>query len=72
MGGAVVTNVQVCWVCRFFWCVLVWGTCTYLVFWKGNSGWWYVLASLITEGDCKSYRSSEAALDAPGQKENAP
>jgi len=26
------------------WDVLVFGTTTYLVFWKDHSGWWFVLA----------------------------
>ena len=30
------------------WDVLVFGMCTYLVFWRGNSGWWFALASLLT------------------------
>ena len=24
------------------------GTCTYLVFWKGYSGWWFLLAILLS------------------------
>jgi len=30
------------------WDVLVFTTTTYLVFWKGHSGWWYILAILLT------------------------
>mgnify|MGYP001600625987 CR=1 FL=1 len=30
------------------WDVLVWGTWTYLVFWCGASGWWALLALLLT------------------------
>ena len=60
------TDVQVCYVCRFLWCVVVWSAATYLVFWKGASAWWYVLVVLITQGDCKSYRAVEAASPHPG------
>ena len=34
----------------FAWIVLVFGTCTYLVFWQGHSGWWFVLAVLLCAG----------------------
>jgi hypothetical protein len=32
------------------WRVLVLGTCTYLVFWEGHSGWWFLLAILLCAG----------------------
>lgn len=32
------------------WCILVFGTCTYLVFWKDHSGWWYLLALILAGG----------------------
>lgn len=35
---------------RFAWCVLVFGTCTYLVFWRDHSGWWFLLALLLCNG----------------------
>lgn len=34
----------------FAWDVLVFGTTTYLVFWKGESGWWFALAILLCMG----------------------
>ena len=33
--------------CKFLWAGAVLGTCTYVVFWKGFSGWWYCLAILL-------------------------
>ena len=30
------------------WNVLVWGVTAYAVFWLGHSGWWFVLAALLT------------------------
>jgi hypothetical protein len=30
------------------WDFAVWGTCAYVVFFKGHSGWWFVLAAVIT------------------------
>ena len=32
---------------KFVWASVVLGTCTYLVFWKEASGWWYLLAILL-------------------------
>lgn len=34
----------------YAWCVVVFGTCTYLVFWQGHSGWWFLLAFLLCSG----------------------
>lgn len=59
------SDVQVCYLCRFFWCVLVFGGCGYAVFGLGYSGWLFALAVLICEGDCKSYRTPEQARANP-------
>ena len=32
----------------FAWDVLVFGFFSYIVFWRGRSGWWYVLAAALT------------------------
>jgi hypothetical protein len=32
---------------KFVWAAAVLGTCTYLVFWKEASGWWYLLALML-------------------------
>lgn len=29
------------------WDILVFATTTYLVFWRGHSGWWFILAVLL-------------------------
>lgn len=34
--------------CGLVWDVLCLGTCTYLVFWKGHSGWWFILAIMAS------------------------
>lgn len=39
----------------FLWGLLVIGTCTYLVFWQGHSGWWYVLAVGLAGWDAPQY-----------------
>lgn len=31
----------------FSWDALVFGITTYLVFWQGHSGWWYLLATFL-------------------------
>lgn len=36
--------------CGFIWKMTVIGTCTYLVFWRDHSGWWYLLAILLCGG----------------------
>lgn len=33
------------------WRMLVLGTCAYVVFWQGHSGWWFLLAILLCSGD---------------------
>lgn len=52
-------SASVCYVCRTIWCLIVFGTCTYVVFWMGHSGWWYAFAVLLCSGDCKAYRTPE-------------
>jgi hypothetical protein len=44
-------------VCSYLWATLVLGICTYLVFWKDHSGWWYVLAIFL----CANSTASNAA-----------
>ena len=36
--------------CGYIWMVLCLGTCTYLVFWQGHSGAWYILAMILCSG----------------------
>jgi hypothetical protein len=59
LNGVDMNAVSICTVCRFFWCVLVMGSCTYVVFWMGQSGWWFALAVLLCTGNCKAYRTPE-------------
>lgn len=33
--------------CSYAWGVLCLGVCTYLVFWDGQSGWWFVFAVFL-------------------------
>jgi hypothetical protein len=53
----------VCHLCDLVWSLTIVGACTYLVFWRNESGWWYVLAVLLasawrcnTEGDLENQR----------------
>jgi hypothetical protein len=39
----------------FLWVMFLIGGCTYLVFWKDASGWWYVLAILLASTAQTSY-----------------
>jgi hypothetical protein len=32
----------------FVWLVLIWGATGYLVFWRGESGWWFALTVLMS------------------------
>lgn len=34
----------------FSWNSIVFGTCAYVVFWLGHSGWWFLLAMIIAGG----------------------
>jgi hypothetical protein len=40
-------------ICIFLWFFGVWGTVAYAVFALGHSGWWFLLALLITGGGVK-------------------
>lgn len=61
---------RICLVCNFVWCLLALGTCTYLVFWRHESGWWFLLALVIAElWNCKPLRSLEQI--AADRKEDA-
>lgn len=35
---------------RLVWCLAVYGTCAYAVFWLDRSGWWFLLAMIISSG----------------------
>lgn len=35
-------------VCQTVWDTLVFGATGYLVFWRGHSGWWFVMAFVLT------------------------
>lgn len=51
---------NVCLLCDLVWSLTILGACTYIVFWTGQSGWWYALAMLLCMGwNCKPYRSPE-------------
>lgn len=36
------------------WNTMVWGGCGYAVFWLGHSGWWFLLAMVVSCGINKS------------------
>jgi hypothetical protein len=36
------------------WTLTIIGGCTYLVFWKDASGWWYLLAMLFLPNGCEN------------------
>lgn len=43
--------VLVTWIiCVFIWDIIVWGTFGYVVWWRHESGWWFLLAFVITSG----------------------
>lgn len=35
--------------CSLIWDIICVGGCTYLVFWRGHSGWWYILALAVCD-----------------------
>lgn len=41
---------------HLLWDFIVFGTCTYVVFWLDQSGWWYLLAIIIA-GGLPSYKN---------------
>jgi 4-hydroxybenzoate polyprenyltransferase len=50
----------VCLVCDFFWSVSILAACTYVVFWRDQSGWWYLVAIILCSmWNCRRYRSPE-------------
>lgn len=53
------SDVKVCYICRFLWCVFIIATFSYAVFWLHQSGWWFALGALLASGDCESYRTPE-------------
>ena len=49
-----------CIICDWLWCMGIMAGCTYVVFWLGQSGWWYLLAIVLCGmWDCKPYRGAE-------------
>lgn len=36
-------------VAYYVYCLGIMAGCGYIVFWRGESGWWFVLAALMTE-----------------------
>lgn len=44
-------------VLEFLWAVLVIGGCAYLVFFKGASGWWFVLAVIIAQASISTKKT---------------
>ncbi len=42
----------------FIWAIGIIGGCTYLVFWKEASGWWYLLALLLCSADVYYYKET--------------
>lgn len=54
------TALSVCLFCDFVWSISIMAGCTYIVFWMGHSGWWFLLAIFLAAcWQCKSYRSPE-------------
>lgn len=42
-------SVLVAWlVTQLVWDVFIWAGCSYVVFWRGRSGWWFLLAIAAT------------------------
>lgn len=37
-------------ICNLVWNVFLFGGCAYIVFWRGSSPWWFLLACLIEGG----------------------
>ena len=51
-----------CEFCQLVWAVFIIGGCSYIVFWKGHSGWWFALALPLCVTKCR------ASVDAVGVK----
>lgn len=52
------------------WGAFLFGGCAYLVFWRGNSGWWFVLALILGPalGGEKLYKRLSERTEAKGEK----
>jgi hypothetical protein len=48
LGGGVF-----CEACQFAWAVILLLGCSYIVFWKGHSGWWFALAVPLMITKCR-------------------
>lgn len=44
----------------FGWCAFIMGGCAYVVFWRGESGWWFVFAFFIIS--LSGYKESKTSL----------
>lgn len=55
LGGGVF-----CEACQFMWAVIVLVGCSYVVFWKGQSGWWFVLAVALMGTRCRPSETEES------------
>ena len=48
----------VCWLLlNTAWDLLVCGMCTYLVFWRNQSGWWFVMALILCSPSTTLFRA---------------
>ena len=47
-------------ICSYLWGALVIGMTTYLVFWEGHSGWWYLLAMILA---CNATANNAAKIN---------
>jgi len=46
-------------ICVLLWLIFLFGGCTYLVFWKGASGAWYLLAMMLGSGMNRKKKESD-------------
>lgn len=44
---------RICGWVKLAWCSAAVFGCAYVVFWKGASGWWFLLALLLCDFKCK-------------------
>jgi membrane protein YdbS with pleckstrin-like domain len=42
----------------FTWALIIVIGCTYIVFWKGASGWWYLMAIVFLQADAYYYKET--------------
>jgi hypothetical protein len=65
---------KICFVCDTIWLLSLISGSAYIVFWLGNSGWWFLLTLLLlTCFNCKKYRSPsqlEADLKSDDDKDD--